>query len=161
MGRWDEPADAVRYHDSETDPRQCISKRDHALIERARQADPVGLREAIVRELKAWGLDDVQADPPHGWRCQYPDSYGGGPCDCFDTLVNDVAGAVAASLPTQAVEPGPLDVERLAEAMASCDGVNWPKRWVTNESHDFSWVARQVGAAYAHLSPDKQPKGAG
>jgi hypothetical protein len=44
-----------------------------------------------------------------------------------------------------------LDVERLAEAMAACHGVNWPKRWVSNESHDFSWVARQVAAKYAAL----------
>jgi len=56
-------------------------------------------------------------------------------------------------------EPGAegLDVERLSEAMASCDGVNWPKRWTTNESRDLSWVARQVAAKYAALA-ETEPK---
>jgi len=61
-----------------------------------------------------------------------------------------------------APEAAPLDVERLAAAMASCDGVRWPVRWTRNESHDFSWVARQVAARYAALrSPDTETAGDG
>lgn len=57
-----------------------------------------------------------------------------------------------------AYEHTPVDPERLAEAMAACEGVNWPKRWTTNDSHDFSWVARQVAAAYRRLEDtDEQP----
>jgi len=49
-------------------------------------------------------------------------------------------------------EPPALDVERLAEAMVRSDGVKWPRAWVRNDTHQFSWVARQVAAEYARLA---------
>lgn len=44
--------------------------------------------EAHVRQtLIDHGVDSVENQGLHGWRCRYPDTYGGGPCDCFDELV--------------------------------------------------------------------------
>jgi hypothetical protein len=120
--------------------------------ERARQA--VGLR--TFNEV--WGamLEDVIGM----WALNAPDLD-----DVLDVLA-DHSHEVEASLPAQAVEPGPLDVERLAAVLAVS-----PIAW---EVHSASGgyvmtlmfetadeAAAHIAAEYARLSPDKQPKGAG
>lgn len=53
-----------------------------------------------------------------------------------------------------------LDAERLAEAMRSCDGVDWPKGWRDAE-HNFDWVARQIAAAYRRGTASEPDGGEG
>ncbi len=61
-------------------------------------------------------------------------------------MVDNVRG-IEAEAAAQARAEG-LDVEVLEEAMASSDGVKWPRSWVRNDAHQFSWIARQVAARY-------------
>jgi hypothetical protein len=93
---------AIRYHGNENpDDPNCgvvayyrADKVDASLDpERpeAVEAWATALRPAMV----ANGLDDPESNQSyHGWRCKYPESYGNGPCDCFDRLVNDLAAAL-------------------------------------------------------------------
>lgn len=56
-------------------------------------------------------------------------------------------------LPGEPEEESPLDERRLAAAMRSCEGVNWPSSWHEAE-HNFDWVARQVARAYDRGEPE-------
>lgn len=58
------------------------------------EAPNVGLRAAFAKVLTDWGIDALTSDPPHGWRCEYPESYGKGPCDCVSRLLDDFVEAV-------------------------------------------------------------------
>ena len=57
-------------------------------------APNVVLRAALTKVLTEWGIDALTSDPPHGWRCEYPESYGQGPCDCIDRLLDDLVASV-------------------------------------------------------------------
>jgi hypothetical protein len=110
------------------------------LAERARQADPVGLREAALSVLAAdTALAIGQEGSDRLW----------------DEAMQSLADALA-SLPAQAVEPGPLDVDLLKVLDSLPD--NWPYVFPTSEQ---AHAMRDVVAYVRALSPDKQPKGAG
>jgi len=50
--------------------------------------------EMVVRQvLIEHGVDVVDNQGLHGWRCQYPDSYGA--CSCFDDLVVEMVDRLA------------------------------------------------------------------
>lgn len=51
---------------------------------------------AIRKTLIEYAIDSVENQALHSWRCRYPESYGGGPCNCFDNLVKDLNEACMA-----------------------------------------------------------------
>jgi hypothetical protein len=58
---------------------------EDAIIFNSRADLEATLRDAMLKE----GLDGTENQSYHSWRCQHPDRYG--PCDCFTTLVSDLA----------------------------------------------------------------------
>ncbi len=117
--------------------------------ERARQADPVGLRDLFARYIVS-----------HGEPAEWSDD--GGWCLKHLPTIAEVQAALA-SIPAQAVEPGPLDVERLARAMTG-DGADDPPLFDLLGPASKAQAMRratELAERYAALSPDKQPKGAG
>jgi hypothetical protein len=51
---------------------------------------------ATVRQtLTDWGMDQLDAQPPHSWRCAYykdiDPAKGGGPCTCVEDVVTGYA----------------------------------------------------------------------
>ena len=57
--------------------------------------------EAAEKSLRDEGLDDV-GNPPHGWRCEYPDLYPGY-CTCVTDLARAALEAAAPLLMAQAL----------------------------------------------------------
>ena len=51
-------------------------------------------RERLRRVLDASGATSTANQGLHSWRCEYPDSYGDGPCDCVDLLLDDLLNLV-------------------------------------------------------------------
>ena len=51
------------------------------------------VRAALLAALEANGATGFENLGLHGWRCQYPDSYGDGPCDCVEILLDDLVDA--------------------------------------------------------------------
>jgi hypothetical protein len=102
----------------------------------------------------AWLLADdiarLAAEPPARWQDMTPEQWDRNkPAE--PPALDDPYYPEAAEY-SRAAEPPALDVERLAEAMVRSDGVKWPRAWVRNDTHQFSWVARQVAAEYARLA---------
>lgn len=54
-------------------------------------------RERLAKVISDWGIDALTSNPPHGWRCEYPETYGKGPCRCVDQLLDDLEMAAAGS----------------------------------------------------------------
>jgi len=52
------------------------------------------MREEILRVLTEQGLGEVDGSI-HSWRCNYPDSYGEGPCTCLNDLVDALVKATS------------------------------------------------------------------
>lgn len=50
------------------------------------------LKTTIRRVLREWGIESVENQGLHSWRCQYPDKYGA--CKCFEELVHALATAL-------------------------------------------------------------------
>lgn len=53
---------------------------------------PTPRRRRIEQALRENGITPQGDDGIHSWRCRYPDQYG--PCECFDSLVEDLEHAV-------------------------------------------------------------------
>ena len=54
------------------------------------------LRAALRKVLTDWGLNAITADPPHSWRCQYPQLRDQVICGHVDDLLDDLCEAVRA-----------------------------------------------------------------
>ena len=54
------------------------------------------MKRRLATVLRGLGLDAVENQGLHGWRCAYPDRYG--PCDCFDEMVEALTAAVLTPL---------------------------------------------------------------
>jgi hypothetical protein len=110
--------------------------------ERARQADPVGLREALIEAERALN----RMVPSLASTSRVHDDY---------RIIRDALRL--ASLPAQPVEPGPLDVERLARAWWKC--VNEPEEGPWEDASDTDidnangW-AMALAAEYSRLGED-------
>ena len=66
--------------------------------------------EAAEKSLRDEGLDDV-GNPPHGWRCEYPDLYPGY-CTCVTDLARAALEAAAPLLMAQAWNEGAKAMKR-------------------------------------------------
>lgn len=51
------------------------------------------LRDAVRQVLIEHAVDAKENQGLHGWRCQYPDSYG--PCTCFEELVSALTDVIS------------------------------------------------------------------